>query len=155
MCTKHNISNKLNRRIKNYNAFGEGNTAKVSFRFPNFETCEHWAELIQFLSPPEFQDTKLWEQQHLVAKCMCTRMNQCNITHNILVKPAGDFQGQQLSHLKLGIIYELGKSGWAMMDISLACLHNGFHFYSHYVQATLLSYEYLQHRQRYCVCWCS
>ncbi len=40
----------------------ESETAKVSFGFPNFETCEHWAELIWFLGPPEFQDTKLWEQ---------------------------------------------------------------------------------------------
>ena len=35
---------------------------KVSFGFPNFKMCKHWVELIWFLGPPEFQDTKLWEQ---------------------------------------------------------------------------------------------
>ncbi len=64
---------------------GEGEV-KLSFSFPNFKTCKHWAKLIQFLGPPEFQDTKLWEQQHLMAKHMCTRTNKHNITCNILIK---------------------------------------------------------------------
>lgn len=60
--------------------------AKVSFVFPNFKTCKHWAELIWFLGPPEFQDTKPWEQQHLVAKRMCACTNQHNITQDVLIK---------------------------------------------------------------------
>lgn len=64
----------------------ESEMVKVSFAFPNFEMCEHWAELIWFLGPPKFQDTKLWEQRHLAAKRMCTRTNQRNITQDVLVK---------------------------------------------------------------------
>ncbi len=64
----------------------ESKTVKVSFRFPNFEMCKHWAELIWFLGPPEFQDMKLWEQQHLAVKRMCAHINQCNITCNVLIK---------------------------------------------------------------------
>ncbi|ELR15290.1 uncharacterized protein ACA1_220490 [Acanthamoeba castellanii str. Neff] len=40
----------------------------LSFEFPNFETCEHWADVIKFLGLPMFMDMKLWEEWHLVAK---------------------------------------------------------------------------------------
>jgi hypothetical protein len=79
-------SNMMEKRSSSRIVENKSEMAKVSFRFPNFEMCKHWVELIQFLGPPEFQDTKLWEQQHLVAKCMCMCTNQCNITCNVLVK---------------------------------------------------------------------
>jgi hypothetical protein len=74
---------------------GEGEV-KLSFSFPNFETCEHWAELIRFLGPPEFQDTKLWEQRHLAAKRMCARTNKRNITRDVLVKVRPHFANTKI-----------------------------------------------------------
>ncbi len=59
---------------------------KLSFEFPNFEVCEHWAELIHFLGPPWFQTTKLWEQRHQAARQITQRTNQRNITADVLIK---------------------------------------------------------------------
>jgi hypothetical protein len=59
---------------------------KLSFSFPNFETCEHWEQQIAFLGPPWFQDTKLWEQRHQDARRTTRRTNQCNITADVLIK---------------------------------------------------------------------
>lgn len=56
----------------------------LSFNFPNIETIEHWRELIDFLGPPWFQSTKLWEQRHLVAKATARRTNMRNITRDVL-----------------------------------------------------------------------
>lgn len=63
----------------------------LSFSFPNFETCEHWADAIKFIGPPMFQDTTLWEQRHLAAKRLCRRTNQRNVTRDVLVKVRGSF----------------------------------------------------------------
>jgi hypothetical protein len=61
-------------------------TKQISFKFPNFKVTEHWPELIHFLGPPWFQDTKLWEFQHLEAKMTAQLMNQQNMEHTILIK---------------------------------------------------------------------
>jgi hypothetical protein len=61
-------------------------TANVSFNFPNFEVCEHWPELIRFLGPPWFQDTRLWEQRHLSAKTTARRTNQQATERAVLIK---------------------------------------------------------------------
>ncbi len=47
--------------------------------------------------------------------------------------PAGEFHSQQLYHLKLGMIHELGKSGWTMMDTHSAHSHTGFHYFGHFI----------------------
>jgi hypothetical protein len=54
--------------------------------YPNFEVCEHWIELIDFLGPPWLQNTRLWEQGHSAAKKTAQRTNMRNITRDILIK---------------------------------------------------------------------
>jgi hypothetical protein len=56
----------------------------LSLVFPNFETCEHWADTIKFIGPPKFQDTMLWEERHLAAKRLSRRTNQRNLTRDVL-----------------------------------------------------------------------
>ncbi len=58
----------------------------LSFKFLNFKVVQHWLELIHFLSPPWVQDTRLWEQWHLVVKMTAHRTNQINTELAILVK---------------------------------------------------------------------
>lgn len=60
--------------------------APLSFAFPNFELVEHWADQIEFLGPPWFQDTKLWERCHLAAKRIVGRSNRRDTERDILLK---------------------------------------------------------------------
>jgi hypothetical protein len=48
--------------------------------------------------------------------------------------PAGEFHGQRLYRLKLGVIRELGESGWATMDTRSARSHTGFHYFGHFIR---------------------
>jgi len=58
----------------------------LSFVYPNFETCEHWANTIKFIGPPMFQDMMLWEERHLAAKRLSRRTNQRNVTRDMLIR---------------------------------------------------------------------